>query len=138
MSQTSSESDIQNKGREGNTRCILFFLKRSATLDSSCSCEIFWKLERLQRDEFACFDGGTSHTRGGLLLERICGKGWWHLPLLGKEGNLARAATRIVPEFGLAARALSRDGKNLPLTLVLRNAFFVVVASHSQETSLGL
>lgn len=71
-----------------------------------------------------CFNGGTSHTRGGLHLERICGKGWRWLLLLGQEGNLARAATRIETKFGLAALAVSCSGKNLPLTLVLRNAFF--------------
>lgn len=92
-----------------------------------------------------CFDGETSHTRGGLLLERRRGTGWCRLPPLGQEGNLARAARRIVPESGLAALALSCGGKNLPLTLVLRNVlffffppFFFFVASLSQESSLGL
>lgn len=75
-----------------------------------------------QRDGFVCFDGGASHTGGGHL-ERWCGKGWWHLPLLGHGGSLARTALRVVPGFGLAALVLSHGGKNQPLALVLRNAF---------------
>jgi len=45
MSQTSGESDVQNRGREGCSRCILFSSRCSATSESSSSCEIFWKID---------------------------------------------------------------------------------------------
>lgn len=86
-----------------------------------------------------CFDGGTSHARGGLLLQTLCGKSKWHLPLLGQGANLARAAIRTVPEFGLAAQALSHSGKGK--TFILKEYFFFpfpFAASLSLETSLHL
>lgn len=96
-----------------------FFSQPSATLDSSWSHEIFC----ISAKGWICGLWWWSFSHWRRLLERWCGKGWWHLALLGQGGSLARTALREVPEFGLLALGLTQWEKPA-LSSSLEECFF--------------